>query len=75
MEDTKAAREYARKEYRKGVSRTKFLSKDFKLSTDTLIYGSNAAFISFPSLIGVVIENKEIVETQRNFLKFFWKKL
>jgi sugar-specific transcriptional regulator TrmB len=75
LEPSAQAKKYAKAEYRQKIGPIKFLPKDFKLSTDTLIYGSKTAMISFNDLVAVVIENQPIAQTQKMFLESLRKHL
>jgi len=75
VEDSKESREYARMKTRKNIGQTKFLPKNFQTKTDLFVYGDKVVMISFSSLSATVIEDEDIAETQRNFLKFMWKNL
>ena len=75
FEDTAKAREFAKAKYRTGISHVKFLPSDFKIATDFMVYGDKLAIVSFENLIGLIIEDKAIAQTQRQVLKFIWEKL
>jgi sugar-specific transcriptional regulator TrmB len=75
LEKSEESERFAGKDYRKGMGRIKFLPDDFNLSTDILVARDKIAMISFQNLTGVLIENREIAETQNGFLKFMWKRL
>lgn len=60
---------------RKGLRQAKLLPKDFSLSVDLLVAGNKVAMMSFINLIGIVIENPEIADLQRNFIKFMRKNI
>ncbi len=53
----------------------RFLPKKFKISTHSQIYGDKIAIITLNknNLVGVVIKNKEIVETQKSLFEELWK--
>lgn len=51
----------------------KLLPKDFDLTVDLIVAGDKVALISLKNLMGVVIENPEIANLHRNFLKFIRK--
>lgn len=74
IENSDEARKYTKTQYRKGLGQIKYLPEDFKIGTDTLVVGSKVALISFSSMVGVLIENEEIAETQRQLLEFLWKR-
>lgn len=73
VEDTPAGREYVKSGYHKGIGGAKLLPKDFKLAADILVTGNKVAMNSLVNMVGVIIENSEIAEVQRNFIKFLWK--
>jgi HTH-type transcriptional regulator, sugar sensing transcriptional regulator len=73
VEDSPIGRAYASASYRKGLGFTKFLPKQAQSGSDLLLEGTKVAHISFSSLIGVVIEDEEIAQTQRGLLEFLWK--
>lgn len=72
VEDTKKAREFVRAKYRIASSEVKFFPKDFKIAVDILVSGNKVAMISFDNLIGVMIEDKNIAETQKVLIKFLY---
>src|SRR3989344_3029284 len=53
----------------------RFLPKNFKINTHAQIYSNKVAIITLnkEELIGVVIENKDIVETQKSLFEELWK--
>lgn len=59
--------------YRKGVTKIKFLPNDFKVSIDQLVSGNKVAMISFKSLVGVLIEDQDIADSQKEFNKYLWE--
>jgi sugar-specific transcriptional regulator TrmB len=60
---------------KKELREMKFVPKDFKVNTLTHIYKNKIAILSLrkEEIIGVIIENKEIVETHRSLFEFLWK--
>ena len=61
-----------------GLDERKWLSKSETSPTYTLIYGGKVAMISVDSAskpIGVVVEDKNIFQTQKMIFDFIWKKL
>ncbi len=52
----------------------RFLPKGFKINTHIQIYGNKIAILTLKQeeLIGVIIENKDIVETQKSQFEFLW---
>lgn len=75
VDNTPESRKYAKAAYRKGHGPLKYLPADFKMGTDTIISGNKVALVSYSSLIGVLIENDEIAQTQRQMFEFMWKHL
>ena len=73
LDSSEGARKYSKAAYRKGLGPIKYLPKDFKMGTDTLIVGDQVLLISYSSMIGVLIENAEIAQTQRQMFEFMWK--
>lgn len=69
----KKAQEFARAKYRKGSGEIKFLPKDFKLSTDILVFNNKVAIISFPNVMGVIIEDENTAKTHKAILQFIWR--
>ncbi|MFA5993928.1 MAG: helix-turn-helix domain-containing protein [Parcubacteria group bacterium] len=53
--------------------KSKVLPEELKFATDLLVTKDRLALISFSSLVAVVIEDKDIADMQRNFIKFIWK--
>ncbi|MFC1678375.1 TrmB family transcriptional regulator [Patescibacteria group bacterium] len=73
VEDTPNAREYVKRHINQGVGNSKFLPKDFKIEMDLMVCGNKVGMISQVNLIGIIIENKEIADYQRNFIKLLRK--
>ncbi|OGZ44341.1 MAG: hypothetical protein A3J55_03530 [Candidatus Ryanbacteria bacterium RIFCSPHIGHO2_02_FULL_45_17b] len=73
VDDSPEGRQYAKEEYRKGLGQTKFLPADFKIETDVLIDGPRVLFVSYSTLVAVLIEDERIAETQRKLIEFLWK--
>lgn len=71
-ENTKKGKVHAEAKYKKGTAEIKFLPKDFKLSTDILIFNNKIALISFRNMIGVIIENEDIANSHKTTLQFIW---
>ncbi|OGY40911.1 MAG: hypothetical protein A2Y82_03530 [Candidatus Buchananbacteria bacterium RBG_13_36_9] len=61
--------------YRKGVTKIKFLPADFKVSIDQLVSGNKVAIISFKSLAGVIIEDQNIADSQKELIKYLWRSI
>jgi len=59
--------------FRKDVVKIKFLPKDFKVTIDLLATSNKTAMLSFKSLAGVIIEDQDIAESQKEFIKYIWK--
>ncbi|MCD4704598.1 hypothetical protein K8R66_00815 [bacterium] len=74
-EDTKHAREYTKINYRKGCGETKFLPPKIQVPTDILVSKNKLSMISFKNLIGVVIEEENIVKTHQMLLQFIWNSI
>lgn len=55
---------------REGLRKAKLLPEGFTLAVDLLVAGNKVAMISLVNLIGIVIENPEIADLQRSFIKF-----
>jgi sugar-specific transcriptional regulator TrmB len=72
VERGEGSEKLVKQEYRKNSGRVKFLPEDFKITTDILVTGSKVAMISLTNLTGVLIDNKEIADTQRALLKAMW---
>jgi len=75
VEDTKASRLGIQAKYRKGVSEAKFLPDDMDMATNILVFGDKLAVISLENVVGVIIEDEDIANTQKALLKFIWKHL
>ena len=75
IDDSKESREYLKQPSRKGMGPYKFLPANFKISTDMLVSGNEVLFVSYSTMVAVLIENAEIAETQRQSLEFIWKHL
>lgn len=70
IENNSAGRSYIKHLLPKEVGSAKLLPKDFEVSVDLIVAGDKVAMVSLVNLIGVIIENPEIAELQRNFIKF-----
>jgi sugar-specific transcriptional regulator TrmB len=75
VEKTKFSESYIKKKQYKKDHKAKLLPDDFKMATDMLVAEDKVALISFDNLSGVVIEDADIAETHRQFLKFMWKSI
>ena len=53
----------------------RFLPKDFTINTHIQIYGNKIAILTLrkDEPIGVIIENKDIVDTQKSLFNVLWK--
>jgi len=58
----------------KELREIRFLPKSFKINTANFMYKNKIAILTMKEgeIIGVIIENKEIVETQRSLFEFLW---
>lgn len=59
--------------FRKDVSKVKFLPLDYKVTIDLLVTGNKVAMLSFKSLAGVIIEDQDIADSQKEFIKYLWQ--
>jgi predicted transcriptional regulator len=75
IENSPTGKKHAKSEFYKGIGTPKILPKDFDLSVDLMIAGNKVAMLSLVNLIGVIIENQEIADLQRNFVKFMRRNL
>jgi len=59
---------------KKELRELRYLPKSFKINTHINIYSNKIAFLTLKEeeIIGVIIENKEIAETQRSLFEFLW---
>jgi HTH-type transcriptional regulator, sugar sensing transcriptional regulator len=72
-ENSKEAREINKKNKEK-FREVRFLSKEIEFSTATNIYGDKVAILSLENdIFGIIIENKNIADTQRTIFNMFWK--
>ena len=64
-----------KKRDKKELREIRFLPKNFRINTHTQIYGNKIAILTLnkEELIGVIIENKDIVETQRSLFGELWR--
>lgn len=70
IENNPAGKKFAKSKFYDKIGSPKILPENFKLSVDLLVAGDKVAMISLVNLAGVVIENPEIADLQRNFIKF-----
>lgn len=75
LDDSREARAYIKSAYRKGLGPAKHLPKDFQMGTDVLIAGNKVSLISCSAMVGLLIDNAEIAQTQRQMFEFMWKHL
>lgn len=75
VEDTPLGRKHIKGERYKGIGVPKLLPKGFEVAVDLMVAGDKVAMLSLVNLVGVMIENPEIAELQRNFVKFLRKKV
>jgi len=73
VEKTDEGRQYAKEGYHKELGKVKILPKEFELAVDVLVTGNQVAMISQVNLVGVIVENPEIADFQKNIFKFIWK--
>jgi DNA-binding MarR family transcriptional regulator len=75
IKDTPAGREYVqnRRVYTKGMSQMKVLPSSFNAGTDILIAGDRVALLSFKSLVGIIIEDQAIADSQAELVKYIWQ--
>jgi sugar-specific transcriptional regulator TrmB len=64
-----------RKKGKKELREVRFLSDNFKINTTTFIYNNKVAIMVAKenNLVGLLIESKEIVETQRSVFELIWQ--
>ena len=72
-EDSSAARKFTQEPFRKGLTEYRILPKSIKIATDILVYNNSVALVSLDTLVGVLIEDKSIADTQRMFIKHLWE--
>lgn len=75
VEDTLLGRKHIKENRYKEYCASKLLPSNFKLGVDMLVAENKVAMISLVNLVGVIIENLEIADLQRNFVKFMRKEL
>lgn len=68
-----AKKSVKRQTFRQDITKIKFLPSDFKHSIDLIVTGNQTAMISFKSLAGVIIEDQDIADSQKEFIKYVWK--
>ncbi len=62
-----------RKKSKEELREMRFFPKGIKFPTVTNIYGNKVAILSLErEIVGVIIENRDIVETQRTIFKLLW---
>ena len=72
LEDSPDAREHMREKNRLALGETKFLPAHLLFAVDLLVYDDTVAMISPKNLIAVVIEDRAIASSQRQFLEYVW---
>jgi HTH-type transcriptional regulator, sugar sensing transcriptional regulator len=75
IENSEIGKKHAKSQYYKNIGSPKILPKDFNVAVDLMISGNKTAMISLVNLVGVIIENDEIAEVQRNMIKFMRRAL
>lgn len=70
IENSPLGKKHVKGHWYKEIGTPKMLPKDFNLAVDLMVVGDKVAMISLVNLIGVVVENREIADLQRNFIKF-----
>jgi HTH-type transcriptional regulator, sugar sensing transcriptional regulator len=70
VENTPFGKKYVKSDFYKNNGMPKLLPEGFEVSVDLLVAGDKVSMMSFVNLVGVIIENPEIAELQRNFIKF-----
>jgi len=75
VENSSQGKRYVKENRSANIGKSKLLPKDFTFSVETIISGNKVAIISLIDLVAVVIKNKEIANSQLNFIKFVWKNL
>jgi len=61
------------KTYRKDISKIKFLPENFQATTDFLVSGNKFAMVSYKSLVGVIIEDQNIANSQKEIFIYLWQ--
>jgi len=59
--------------YRKGITKNKFFPETLKVATTIIVTENKTAMISYKSLAGVIIEDQDIADSQKEFIKFIWE--
>ena len=64
-----------KKEGKLKLREVRFLPKSFKITTSNFIFNNKIAMMTMKrgEIIGVMIENKEIVETEKSQFEFIWR--
>ena len=75
LEQSRAAQEYVKHEYRSTISHKKFLPDHVHFSTDILVTGDTVALVSLKNITATIVDDKEIAETLRELLRFTWRSL
>ncbi|MDO8564437.1 MAG: helix-turn-helix domain-containing protein [bacterium] len=74
FENNKRGRQVAAEPHRFASSDIRFLPKGANIATDTLVFENAVVFISFDTLIGILIEDKSIAATVKLMLQTLWEK-
>lgn len=72
-DQSREADEYLIEKNRLELGGSKFLPSGFSLGIDLLMYGDTVAMISPKNLMAVVIEDRAISASQKQFFEFVWK--
>lgn len=64
-----------RRQDRKELRQIRYVPRSFKINTHMQIYGGKIAILTLKKdeLIGIIIDNQDIVETQRSLFEVLWK--
>lgn len=73
LDDSVESREYLIEKNRLGLGESRFLPHNFVLGIDLPICGDKVAMISPKNLMAVVIEDRAISASQKQFFEFVWK--
>lgn len=73
LDDSAESREYLLEKNRLELGETRLLPHDFVLEIDLTIYGDMVAMISPKNLMAVVIEDRAISASQKQFFEFVWR--
>lgn len=73
LDDSPESHEYLIEKNRLGLGETRLLPHNFVLGIDLTIYGDTVAMISPKNLMAVVIEDRAVSASQKQFFEFVWK--